>query len=267
MKYEIVIDRLFFVNLLLNYILLYSTIRLLHIRVQRIRLLSAAAIGSGGLCLSFLLPFSKGYGRILFLCGIIFPLMICVMLKGKNCFSKLTAGCVYVAGIVIVGKFIEILGFIFNHKLENIKFILLAGCGISFGVLRLIGFLKRNHCKETCFCKVVLRIEGKDVMLDGLVDTGNLLNDPFFHKPVHILEERVIWEEFQATPLEALPGFHLIPYRTIGNQGLLSVFEVEELTIIAGKGQIQLDKQLCAVSPKSLSENNKYQLIVNKGAW
>lgn len=269
MKYEIVIDRLFFVNLLLNYILLHSAINLLHMRVQRIRLFLGAAMGSAGLCISFLLPFGKGCGRLLFLYVGILPATMIFLLKGKNHVSKLLVACLYMAGIVIVGKLTEMMRFIFKGYPENIKFILLTCGGVIFALQPLIRFLKINYCSENTFCKVKLRVEGKNIILDGLLDTGNLLMDPFFHKPVHILEETVMLdrEEFQNTSLETLSGFHLIPYQTIGNQGLLSVFEVEEFTIITEKGQIQLGRQLCAVTPRSVSGNNEYQLIVNKRAW
>lgn len=269
MKYEIVIDRLFFVNLLLNYILLNSAINLLHIRVRRIRLILGAAMGSAGLCISFLLPFGRGYGRILFLCAGVLPLTIFIMLKSQKLVYKVLTLCLYMAGIVIVGKLTEIIKMAWKGDSENICFILVTSSVLVWLLMKLIRILKTNCCSENTFCKVEFKIEGTNIVLNGLVDTGNLLMDPIFHKPVHILEESVISdrEEIKDIPLENLTGFHMIPYHTIGNHGVLSVVEVEEFVIFIGERQIQLGRQLCGVTPRNLSGNHKYQLIVNKRAW
>ena len=109
--------------------------------------------------------------------------------------------------------------------------------------------------------------------LKALVDTGNMLKDPFSGKTVMIAETGVLSPLFDfdvnqilknLTPETSLPpGFRLIPFSSIGRQNGLLVAFVPEKTIINNLEQKNI---VTALHPGFLSKSREYNALLNPEA-
>lgn len=64
-------------------------------------------------------------------------------------------------------------------------------CGV-LGAILVVAFLKKK--KEHVFRKITIGLDGKEVDVKVLLDTGNLLREPYTGKPVIIVEKNAINE-------------------------------------------------------------------------
>ena len=94
------------------------------------------------------------------------------------------------------------------------------------------------------YCTVIISLGDNRLSLEGLIDSGCSLKDPYLNKPVIIIDPEMA-KKLYDKPLE---NFRLIPYSTIESTGFMTAFS-PDLCIIK-KGTL---KHLCnctiAVSP------------------
>ncbi|MEL7657412.1 MAG: sigma-E processing peptidase SpoIIGA, partial [Bacillota bacterium] len=65
---------------------------------------------------------------------------------------------------------------------------ILLGCILTFFIFNMFsGFIKGKLVKERTYADVKISMEGKEVTVRGMVDTGNFLKDPLTGKPVLII--------------------------------------------------------------------------------
>ena len=95
------------------------------------------------------------------------------------------------------------------------------------GVILLIYFFRKK--KEHVFKDVVISINGVEKVIRLLLDTGNLLREPYTARPVMIVEKSALKGMFDNDVLDELreifdgkrnipSGMFLIPYKSIGNR-------------------------------------------------
>jgi len=112
-----------------------------------------------------------------------------------------------------------------------------------------------------------LTLGDRSVSMLALVDTGNELVDPITGRSVVVISAKAacrltgLTEEALQTPLETLtrrpiPGLRLIPYRSVGGQGLLLGMKIRD-TELDGKKQ----SLLVAFSPEGLGNGDVYQAL------
>lgn len=101
--------------------------------------------------------------------------------------------------------------------------------------------------------------------ITALRDTGNGLQDPLTGKPVLILGADAAQSLTGLTaqqlrkPVEtmgALPGLRLIPYRSIGGEGLLLALRLHEMRVGSRSGS-----GIVAFAPEILSKEGKFQAL------
>ena len=78
---------------------------------------------------------------------------------------------------------------------------------------------------------VFFRLGSRQLVLDGLADTGNNLTDTFSGTPVIVCSAAALAPLLDGTPPEQLKGYRLIPCATITAQGLLPLFRPDEVCI------------------------------------
>ena len=79
--------------------------------------------------------------------------------------------------------------------------------------------------------QVFFRLGSRQLVLDGLADTGNNLTDTFSGTPVIVCSAAALAPLLDGTPPEQLKGYRLIPCATITAQGLLPLFRPDEVCI------------------------------------
>ena len=96
----------------------------------------------------------------------------------------------------------------------------------------------------------------------ALLDTGNCLYDPYFHRPVMIGEYLVMKKMYDMVEEEKIIW---IPYHSLGkNHGLIPAIKADELIIHKEREAIQKKNVLVAIAKETLSVKNQYQFILHE---
>ncbi len=123
-------------------------------------------------------------------------------------------------------------------------------------------YAKLRQVRGTVY-EVKLSLGGSDYQLRGLLDTGNRLSDPIYHRPVHIMDMDVFGEPDEEK-LSSM-GFHLIPYHSIARQeGILWAVIGESMEIRTEQGNRTVEKPIIGLSRIPVSSRGDYQLILHE---
>lgn len=277
-------DALFFLNALVDYLLLLAAARLAGEPLRRWRFALGAVLGGG-------------YAVAIFLPGLVFlahplcrlasaALMLLLAYGGSRrllrqgvLFVALT--CAFGGGVVAIGLLggtgLSLGGGVFYSALD-LKVVLLSAA-VCYGVLTLVfQRLARHSAAGGELVSIKLCLGERSVSLTALIDTGNTLADPISGRPVMVAEGERAGVLF---PREHRPGpadlrdptaalarlgtgewrsrFRLLPYRSVGvERGLLLAVRVDGLELDGqGRGPV-----LVALSPTPVSDGGGYQALI-----
>lgn len=260
----IYLDLIFFLNFFFDFLLLLSVSILLRRNSKIIDLLLGSIVGS----LSIFLLFIKLNSISLFFLKIIISiLMILITFKYKNIkWTLLNLLYLYTSSIFLGGflYFINLelsykqIGLIFINKGISINFIFL----IIFSPIIIYIYLKQGKKLKNQYAnyyKVLLYNKNKTIPLTAYLDTGNQLIDPYFNKPIILINKGLV----------NLKKHKLvyIPYNGINGEGMLKGFYTKILIknkkkkVLVGvlKKNILIDGINCLIQTKLLegiNENN-----------
>lgn len=278
------VDTLFFLNGLIDYLLLLAAARLAGEPLRRLRFGAGAVLG-GLYAVAMFLP---GLGFLSHpLCkGASAVLMLLTAYGGSRrllrqgvLFAALT--CAFGGGVVAIGLMggqgLTLEGGVFYSVLD-LKMVLLSAA-VCYGVLTLVFQRIGKHSSLTGeLLPAQLTLGGRRAELTALVDTGNTLTDPVSGRPVMVAEGDSLSPLF---PREHRPGaedlrdpagalerlgsgewrgrFRLLPYRTVGvDRGLLLALRVDSLRL----GERELGPMLVAMSPTPVSDGGGYRALI-----
>ena len=258
----IYIDVLISVNLIIDYLIISLTSKLLktHCRIAR-QLLGAFVGGLGSL---FILIPEVGFGFSLILrLGTSFAVVISTYGIGKLAqFFRRTA-CFYIISFLFSGVMFALWFFIKPKGLYlqngivyyNISTLVLVLSGVfSYLLISLVSrFIKRG---DTPMCRVSVVTEKSRIEADVLVDTGNRLREPFSEKPVLLLDPRY---EFLMSEYEN--KMRVIPYSTVSGEGVIMGARPKAVYLL-NEGSESIDVYI-AISPEPLG---KYDGILGASA-
>lgn len=278
----IYIDTLFFINALVNYLILLAAAKICSASISRVRLIISSAVGGMYAVLSvfsgfgFLTsPFIKiGFGALLVLIAFGREKRL---LRIQLIFFAVSAGF---AGVVLGLSFLsggDITQTVYSAV--SLK-ILLPAFAVSYFVLSLV--FKRAYRKKTGggYCSVQIELNGEKSLFRGLYDTGNALTDPITGKPIIIADcdainkimprgvKEILTEKAVKNPVSAIEalgelrldkGFRLVPYSTVGTSfGMLLAFRPERVVV---DGEVQ-NGVLVAFAPNQVSDGGIYSALV-----
>lgn len=258
MYYILYIDRLFFLNFIMNLFALSLTKLSLRRTVTRFRMILSAFLGAAGyIAIIFLPPVSYRFKVILGFTGISI-LMVFIMypksgfsflvkaLTGLYCFTFLFGG-----GLLFIKKYIGPSG-------DGVwLYILLPSAALYF----LLCFLLKRRQEAVKECKVTLVCEEKELVLKALVDSGNMLIEPISRKPVSVIEARCLTEAGITLHEEKCRA---IPYHSVGKKnGILMGYEFPRLLLQTQKEERSIDKAIIAVSQDKLFKSGRYEMLLH----
>lgn len=220
------------VNLYIDFFLLWCVKRFLHLQARSWRLVAGALMGS--LCaLAMLLPLPHwaavllgGAGALAASAGAFCPMKGQQLLRAWLClwlFSFLLAGFFLFLLRTFSPGNIAVLGSAVYLDLSLPMLFL-------FTVLAYGGFwaFQRLFPRDASPLRLcTLRIEngGAVVELTAKADTGNALREPFSGLPVIVCEEKAL------TPVIPSSGLRVVPFSTLGAEGLLRAFKAEKVAL------------------------------------
>lgn len=239
----IYVDVLIFVNTLINYCILSLAHEFLKHTTSQLRLITAAIIGA----LSALVIFIPVNSIILqYTIKLVVNMLMC---RVAFCYTKLSyyiKQIIYTLIISIIFGGIMILIYqtakptnmaIINDyvyfQIEPVTLILL-----SVVIYIVIYLIQRTIHKGNINTLVNLDIHIKDTIYNciGKIDTGCTVVEPFSGSPVIIIENSIV-------NLSKISANRLVPYKALGNSGILSAIKADRVYI--DKAQINKEIYIC----------------------
>lgn len=112
--------------------------------------------------------------------------------------------------------------------------VLFAATCTAYGVFWLVGrLLPREHGQP--LAKLTVSHKGRAATVYAKADTGNALREPFSGLPVIVCQREALGALGPLpTPGEPSPGVRLVPFESLGGQGLLAAFKPDSATLGSG---------------------------------
>ena len=251
----IYVDRLFLLNLGIDYLLCLLSARVCGLVLRRWRYLLAALLGAAYAALALLPGFSSlsgGAGKLG--CAV---LMAWIAFGAEE--RPLRCGGVFLGVSAAFGGALWAIAAAGGRPVFDPR-VLILSFALCYAGLRLF-FLGRARLPERARAEIRLGLGGRESRFMALVDTGNRLCDPATGDEVMVACPHALEALFPGADLEldavslaaqpALAGrFRLIPYSAVGGRGLLAVFRPDSLRV---DGEPRRDL-LVAVSPAAAGD-------------
>lgn len=224
---KIYIDYIFLINFVFDFILLISISYLLKRNVKVLRIIIGSIIGGLSIFILFIRIPSLVFFFLKILSGI---LMVIVTFKYKDLKYTLNNFFYLMILSIILGGFLylinievgyEHVGMIFYMNGENLNIFIL----MLFAILIMIIYVKKIKSyqnKINYYHKVIIYTEKSSIFLNGYIDTGNNLIDPYFNKPVLIVNPDINISSDR---------FIFVPFNTLNSKGMLKCFLIDKIYI------------------------------------
>lgn len=250
MYYELYMDRFFLENLFFDFLLLWLTAFLGRLPRDFKRMAAGAFLGSVLACLfvvipvknkSFLLPGQVAVS--------IFMVKQGLAVQRKKLWKSLF---LFYGTAFLLGGILEML-----HSQITLP-VILAGLFGAAIVVGMKNIQEKWKYKTQNIYEVTLVWNGMKKELRGLRDTGNQLKDPYFGKPVTVVEYRAVREFFnQKTKVL------WIPYHSIGKQsGFMPGIELDYFLLQGDGEERRIEHPIVAISKEIVSAKGGYQMIL-----
>ena len=251
----IYVDRLFLLNLTIDYLLCLLSARVCGLVLKRGRYVLAALLGA----LYAVLTLLPGFMFLAGLAGKLGVALLMALISYGGERKPLRCGAVFLCVSAAFGGGLYALSAAGGRPVFDPR-VLILSFALSYAGLRLL-FYRRAKLPDQPQAEVRVRLGGRECRFMALLDSGNRLFDPATGAAVmlacpHALEALFPGVDLglDAVSLAAQPAlagrFRLIPYRAVGASGLLPVFRPEALSV-AGEERRDL---LVAVSPAAQGE-------------
>ena len=280
----IYLDTLFFLNAVMDYLLLLCSARLAGEELHRLRMALGALFG-GAYAAAAVLPGMDFLLRPVFKVGAA-VLMVVAGLGGSRRLLRQTViffalACAFGGGVLAISLFGGAglsLGWGFIYSGMDVKIVLLSAAGCY--VLFTMGLARTGkHVAATGeLLRVQVRLGDREISFTALVDTGNTLTDPVSGRAVMVADGAVLAalfpqgegpdEQALAEPAQALDRlntgcfrgrFRLLPYRAVGVEcGLLLAVRPDSVRL---EGR-ERSPMLVALSPTPVSDGGSYRALV-----
>ena len=288
----IYLDVVLLENLCMNYIILFATAYIMKLKMKQWRLILSSLLGSIYAVVSYLeiLPLYSNISMKILLS--ILMVYISFNTKGiKGLVKQLII--FYLTSFAFGGCAFALLYFIRPQDIlmKNgvyigtypIKIALLGGI-VGF-IITYIAFrvVKTKIRKKDMIYSLTIKIEGKEVYLKAMLDTGNLLREPITGMPVIVVQKSELYSIITEKVLdnieklvggenqeiinqieeEYLTKFRVIPFSSIGKQnGLMLGLKADEVIIEKEEEKEKRNDIIIGIFPQTLSKNNTYTALI-----
>ncbi len=175
------------------------------------------------------------------------------------------------AGIMLSLRYAFSLPFVkFSNSYFYMDFSLLSlviFTALAYVIICIIRYFRDKNTDTDGIYKVIIKNKGKIISIDGIADTGNSLVDSFSGKSVIVCSKNELEKIIDIPDMnfmennfdnyykyaEKFRGFKLIPYSTIGENGIIPVFSPDEILIKEEKSKnIRQTDALIGISSRNV---------------
>ena len=274
METIVYVDVLLVLNYIVNLLIILCTAKLGGIFPQRRRIVAAALLGS--ICsLTIFLPF-MGLLQNLIARAAISALMVRVAFRFSSYRSYLWQWFIFFAvSFFFAGSMLAVWitlsphGMIYFNGIVYFhisSLILVATSVMAYMLLVLWERISKKTRLSQSFCRLEIYMGGKMCHLTGLMDSGNALTEPFSGAPVVVcsisdIEDLLPRDFARAARLGDLGtsslgdlgiSLRLIPYASVGKEGLLPAFIPDKLIVHSGGKPCLVSRAYIGISPSKI---------------
>lgn len=288
----IYVDIIIVENLIMNLIILYATGLILKIKVSFFRLLLASLIGAIYAALQYISNIKilsnitiKTFLSIIIIWVAFHPQNMKKMCKQLLLFylTTFTFGGVatYLIYVLKPQNIIMKNGMYVGTYVLKVIFI---GAILGTGILLVSFKISKNKIsKKDMICKILIKLNGKEITLNTIVDTGNMLKEPITGNPVAVVEKNSLYDvlpkeilnntesilggDFGKIPedikQEYIPKLKFIPFSSLGKQnGMLIGIKPEKLKVINEEMEEERADAIIGIYNKSLTKRGEYNALI-----
>ena len=282
METAVYVDVLLVLNYVTTAALLAATAKLLGIEIQRRRIVGAALLGAMG-SLAIFLPFMGFFPllcyRILLSGAIVIAALPWAgwvqLVKGWAMFFAVNF---FFAGVMLgIWMLFAPSGMIYYNGIVYFNInpvMLLASTAAAYALLGLARRLSRAGRIPGTKCRITVTLDSKSCSLDGLIDTGNSLYEPFSGAPVFVcplgavkgiltreLAGAIRGEDLELAAIAAGRRIRMVPYAAMGSRGTLPALRVDELIIHSGGNSYTAQLCYMAISSERIGEGGRVAIL------
>ena len=288
----IYIDIIIVENLIMNYIILYATGLISKSKISHSRLFLASSIGSIYAIMEYISRLNI-YSNI-FVKIILSIVIIYIAFYPQNVKSLLKKLVLFYLTTFTFGGVATYLIYVLkpqNIIIKNgmyvgtyvLKVIFIGAIVGTFILIIAFKFEKNKITKKDMICKVKIKLNGKEIVLDTMVDTGNMLKEPLTGNPVVVVEKTSLYDlmpkeilnntelilggDFGKIPEniknEYISRLKIIPFSSLGKQnGMLIGIKPERLEVINEQSEERKDNAIIGIYNKSLTKRGEYNALI-----
>ena len=234
------IESIIIFNTYIDLLILLLTSVLIKEKISIKKLIISSLIGG----LSSLILFLKISISELLIISIIISIFII-----KISFKKIKALFYFYLNSILIGGIIFLINNLVKLKTIENYFVLIIITPIILIIYKKnIKKLKENYNLNY---QIKINYNNQKLILNSFIDTGNNLTDPYFHKPVILINDNILESD----------KFFYIPYSTITETGIIKGFYLNEIEIIGHK---KIKNIVVGLLPKKLQISNVECLLNNR---
>lgn len=271
MYYEFYLDVYFLENLIMNYLILSMTGRVMKCRCARRKMAVSALLGAVGACAVAVLPVH----RMVFL-----SVLLSFLLGGAMVLASYGIHGYHTAmRTIMVFYFLALLlAGVWQLLMHYLHMAFLCSMFAGYAIVWMgVEVWRRIKNKTQFLYDVTIAKGGRTVNIKGFLDSGNQLVMPVTGKPVQVVDLEAIGRLLSREEMEELErmirmettgessgGFTYIPYHSIGReQGIMPVMILDEVYIKHGESAWNTKKVAAAISKTAVSGRGEYQMILH----
>ena len=288
----IYIDIVLIENLIMNYIILFTTAVVLKIKVNHIRLILASLLGAGYSIIAYM-GIIKVYSSIIL--KIILSVLIIYIAFNPQNIKKMCKDLLlfYLVSFVFGGAAFALIYIIKpqNILMKNGLFLgtytlktVMLGAVVAFCIIiGAFAIIKNKISKKDMFCEIEILINQKKIKTKAMIDTGNMLKEPIANVPVIVVEHILLYScmpkeilnnlkeimggDFKNTPCDIqekyISKLKLIPFSSLGKQnGMLIGIRPEYVKVITDEQEKINKNVIIGIYEKSLTKKGEYQALI-----
>lgn len=288
----IYIDIVLIENLIMNYIILLATGIVAKTQIKHIRLIMASLLGAIYTVISYM-KVLEIYSN--FFLKLLLSIIIIYIAYNPQRMRKMWKMLLifYMVSFVFGGAAFALIYFIKPQDIimKNGLFLgtyplktVILGAIVAFSlIIGTFKILKSKLSKKDIICSIEINLNNKKIKTNALIDTGNMLKEPFSNTPVVVIEKTLLYDcmpkeilnhldeiiggDFKNIPEKIqekyISKLKLIPFSSLGKQnGMLLGIKPQYIKIIKEEEIKTKENVILGIYQQSLTKKGEYQAII-----
>lgn len=267
---EIYLDVLFGINFIMDFLVIFIVNKICKYAATYFKIFISAAFGAIWSVIAVIMPINIRW--FINICTYILVSYVMIRICAGRCGIKsvikgvgiLYAVTLTLGGAIHVLYYYTYTGWLIKHiVVRDNRFIIFVLTSVVLVVLIYLELI-RAKTYNSCKCHLICVISGEKVEMMGYIDTGNVLIDPIYKKPVTVVEKSMFSKILSKIKDYTTVKYHLIPFNSLGcEHGLMEVIAVDTMYIYYGSKKETINGALVGLITGKLSTDGEYTALIN----